>query len=272
MLEFTYDPVPDLDAYLARINYKGSRELTRENLNELVRCHQMSVPFESLDCSIYKKPISLEIPHLYEKVVEHHRGGYCFELNGLFVSLLRSFGFDAVSVFCRLMGWGAIGPCMHRGCMIRLDGKRYFCDVGFGGAMAPFAVEFSSEPQTFYGETYWIEEGQEGWMDLKRLRHNGLGDEGAYTDEEVEVAYFAPMAFPGCDFNALNGITSAPNSGFSTRVWVAMRTEDGYMNFMGDKLTIVKDRVKTEEIIPEEDTAKVLKEKFGLEPCEYVNP
>lgn len=273
MMEFTYDPVPDLDAYLARIGYTGSRELTRENLNALVYAHQLAVPFESLDCSIYQKPISLEIPHLFEKVVEHRRGGYCFELNGLFVSLLRTFGFDAVSVMCRLVGMRpTLGPVMHRGCLIRLDGKQYFADVGFGGAMAPFAVELSPEHQTFYGETYWFEEGQEGWKNLKRLRHAGLGDGGEYNDEEAEVLYFAPIAFPGMDFNALNAITSAPTSGFSQRVWVTMRTADGYMNFMGSTLTTVKDRVRTDVEVPEEDVARVLKEKFNLEPCEYAIP
>ena len=270
-MEFEYPLVPDLDAYLERIGYKGSRELTRENLNELVHCHQMTVPFESLDCSIYHKPISLEIPHIYEKVVTNRRGGYCFELNGLFVSLLRTFGFDAVSVYCRLMGGRSVmGPCMHRGCWIKLDGKEYFADVGFGGAMAPFAVELSSEPQTFYGETYWIEEGQLGWKNLMRKRHNGLGDGGVADDAVAPVLYFAPMAFPGMDFNALNAQTSAPTSGFSSRIWVTMRTPNGYTAIMGNKLTVVENRVKTEVELTEEEIPGKIWELYGVKECEYT--
>lgn len=269
-MEFEYPLVPDLDAYLERIGYHGDRKLTRENLNELVHCHQLTVPFESLDCSVYHKPISLEIPHLYEKVVTHRRGGYCFELNGIFVSLLRSFGFDAVSVYCRLMGGRPVmGPCMHRGCWIKLDGKEYFADVGFGGAMAPFAVELSPEKQTFYGETYWIEEGQLGWKNLMRQRHNGLGDGGIADDAVAPVLYFAPMAFPGMDFNALNAQTSGPNGTFTRFVWATMRTPNGYTAIMGNKLTVVENRVKTEtELTPEEVTAKLL-ELYNIREVEY---
>jgi len=271
MLEFTYDNVPDLDGYLDRIGYHSSRELTRDNLNELVRRHQMSVPFESLDCSIYKKTVTLDIPHLFEKVVTNRRGGYCFELNGIFVAMLRTFGFDAVSVMCRLVGnRPALGPVMHRGCLIRLDGKKYFADVGFGGAMAPFAVEVSEQKQTVFDETYWIEDGQEGWLNLMRLKHNGIGDEGIVEDTVVPVLYFAPIAFPDYDFNAINALTSAPESNFSNRVWVTMRTESGYISLMNTTLTVVENRIKTVTELTENEIPQKLWDLFGLRECEYT--
>ena len=116
MAEFIYEPLPDLEAYLARIGYTGSRELSRENLNELVYCHQCSVPFENLSCCDYGEPVVMDIPSLYDKVVTRHRGGYCFELNGIFAALLRAFGFDAYSVMCRLARSDEIRPVMHRRC------------------------------------------------------------------------------------------------------------------------------------------------------------
>ncbi len=40
------------------------------------------VPFENLDIH-RNKPILLDIPHLYEKIVRHRRGGFCFEVAGV---------------------------------------------------------------------------------------------------------------------------------------------------------------------------------------------
>ena len=271
MPEFVYDPVPDLDAYLARINYPGTRELTRENLNALVLAHQLAVPFEGLDLSLYHKPVTLDTAHLFEKVVRHGRGGYCYELNGLFVSLLRSFGFDAVSVMCRLInGRDTIGPVSHRGCLVRLDGKRYFCDVGYGGAMAPFAIEISPEHQAFRGETFWAEEGQEGWIRILRMKRNGIGDSAEDGGRVIESLYFAPIAFANCDFNAPNAQSSAPTSGFSRRVWVTMRTENGYKSLIADEFTVVENGEKTVRQITEEELAPILEEHFRLHECEYA--
>ena len=36
-----------MEAYLSRINYTGSRELTGETLDAVIRAHIMSVPFEN---------------------------------------------------------------------------------------------------------------------------------------------------------------------------------------------------------------------------------
>ena len=202
MAEFIYEPLPDLEAYLARIGYTGSRELSRENLNELVYCHQCSVPFENLSCCDYGEPVVMDIPSLYDKVVTRHRGGYCFELNGIFAALLRAFGFDAYSVMCRLARSDEIRPVMHRGVVIRLDGKHYFCDVGYGGAMAPFAIELSPKRQTFHGETYWIDEAPDGWYRVSRRRGagNAIGEDNTAEPEDVVVVFFLLAAFMDADF------------------------------------------------------------------------
>lgn len=85
----------DVSAYLRRINYHGSLAPAAQTLRELHRAHMLSVPFENL--SIHERqPIVLNDEALFAKVVEHRRGGFCYELNGLFAALLRAIGFDAV--------------------------------------------------------------------------------------------------------------------------------------------------------------------------------
>jgi N-hydroxyarylamine O-acetyltransferase len=37
----------------------------------------------------------LDTDALFDKIVRRRRGGFCYELNGLFAALLRELGFDA---------------------------------------------------------------------------------------------------------------------------------------------------------------------------------
>ena len=78
----------DVPSYLKRIDYRGSLELTVEVLNELQYAHLLSVPFENLDIHL-GHPILLKEAKLFEKLVTQRRGGFCYELNGLFTALLQ---------------------------------------------------------------------------------------------------------------------------------------------------------------------------------------
>ena len=70
-------PIPSVDTYLERIGAPApTAGPSLEYLDELIRLHQCSVPFENLDIYDYHRPIRLEIPALYEKIVLRRRGGY----------------------------------------------------------------------------------------------------------------------------------------------------------------------------------------------------
>ena len=72
----------DIELYLRRIGYCGSREPTTETLKQLHRAHMLAVPFENLDI-LLGHPINLSLASFYDKIVQHRRGGFCYELNGL---------------------------------------------------------------------------------------------------------------------------------------------------------------------------------------------
>ena len=76
-----------LDAYLDRIVYKGPRAPTAETLHTLHRQHMLTVPFENLDISLGRK-IVLDPERFFDKIASSNRGGFCYELNGAFASLL----------------------------------------------------------------------------------------------------------------------------------------------------------------------------------------
>jgi N-hydroxyarylamine O-acetyltransferase len=73
----------NIEAYLKRIHYDGSRIPTLANLLELHRTHLLNVPFENLDIHL-GRPIVLDEEKIIHKIVERRRGGFCYELNGAF--------------------------------------------------------------------------------------------------------------------------------------------------------------------------------------------
>ena len=267
MYELNYRALPDAEAYLSRMSYTGSRKVCLETLNELIYTHQCRVPFEDLDCSDYGIPVSLDVEHLYEKVVKNRRGGYCFELNGIFLTLLRALGFEAWSVMARVAaGFTELRPVKHRGILVRLDGKLYYCDVGLGGAMPPFAVELTDRRQTERGETYWVETLQdEGWFLLRRLSGTGLSDDCTVQGEERNVVIFSTLPMLAEDFEAYSYQCWAfPDSRFVTRRMVNLRTEDGFISIANNELTVCKNRQFTVTPFTDAELPAILKERFGI--------
>jgi N-hydroxyarylamine O-acetyltransferase len=122
----------DIDAYLRRIGYQGSRAPSAETLRQLQLAHLRAVPFENL--SIHSaEPIVLRNDALFEKVVTRRRGGFCYELNGLFAALLRALGFEVEMLAAGVADQsGRFGPNFdHMTLLVKLD-ERWIADVGFG--------------------------------------------------------------------------------------------------------------------------------------------
>jgi N-hydroxyarylamine O-acetyltransferase len=106
---------------------------TLELLAALQLAHLTHVPFENLHV-FHARGVRTDLEWSFPKVVEQARGGWCFELNGCFGALLRAVGFDLDYISCQVwdasIGWG---PALdHLGLVVRLDGERWFVDVGFG--------------------------------------------------------------------------------------------------------------------------------------------
>lgn len=122
----------DIHAYLDRINYQGPLAPTAETLRQLHLAHLLTVPFENL--SIHAgEPIALEDESLFQKIVTRHRGGFCYELNGLFAALLRALGFEVAMLSAQVANpEGTFSQDFdHMTLMITLA-ERWLGDVGFG--------------------------------------------------------------------------------------------------------------------------------------------
>jgi N-hydroxyarylamine O-acetyltransferase len=126
----------NIATYLKRIGYSGSLVPDAETLRALHLAHLQAVPFENLDIHL-RRPISLDPERLFQKIVIERRGGFCYELNGLFAALLRALGFRVTYLSASdAHADGGYGPPFdHLALLVAAPGDsqpRWLADVGWG--------------------------------------------------------------------------------------------------------------------------------------------
>jgi len=91
----------------------------------------LAVPFENLDIHLGSRLV-LDREANYEKIVGRRRGGWCFELNGLFAGLLEALGFEVTLLGSRVHGTDWVSQDLAH-LLLRVDlDQPYVVDVGFG--------------------------------------------------------------------------------------------------------------------------------------------
>jgi N-hydroxyarylamine O-acetyltransferase len=126
----------DVDAYLHRIGARRPAEPDAAGLAELHAAHLRTVPFENLD--IYRGvPISLELRDVFDKIVRRHRGGYCYESNGLFAWVLGELGYRVSLLSARVVeSDGRPGADFeHLRLSVEASGRLWLADVGNGSGL-----------------------------------------------------------------------------------------------------------------------------------------
>jgi N-hydroxyarylamine O-acetyltransferase len=134
--------VHQLDRYFARIGYRGPRDATLATLRALHRAHLLAIPYENLDIHL-GVPLTLDAEAMFTKLVDERRGGWCYEMNGVFGRVLETLGFDvrylSGAVGRAAHGWRAQGN--HLVLLVGLD-RPWIADVGFGdGFLTPLPLE-----------------------------------------------------------------------------------------------------------------------------------
>ncbi len=168
----------DLDVYLRRIGYSGSREPIAETLRGLHHAHFYAIPFENLDV-VLKRPIRLDPASLQRKLVADRRGGYCFESNALFMYALQELGFTVMPLAARVLyerSDAALPPRSHMLLMVDLDDGLTLADVAFGGQTPPqpLTLAVNVEQPTSH-EPYRLRRTEDGELDLQALMNGQWG-------------------------------------------------------------------------------------------------
>lgn len=247
----------DVSAYLQRINYHGSTAPTVDTLRALHRAHLLTVPFENLDVH-RNKPIVLEEAALFEKIVVHRRGGYCYELNGLLASVLRALGFDVTLFSSNVIHDGIPAEIDHLTLLIQLD-DRYIVDVGFGdSSRLPLRLEEGGE-QYGAGQRYRFTQADGRWILWSGAENNGWYDEYSFD------ATMTPLTLPDFE-NANRYYQTAPESWFVQGRICSRATDDGRISLTGDSLIVTRNGQREEMPIEDEQAfVQALKRHFGIQ-------
>jgi len=121
----------NLDAYLDRVNFSGDLSVSPDTLARLYQAQFYTIPFENFDI-LLGRGINLDPEAVFNKLVHKKRGGYCFELNGLFLQALRALGFRARALLARVHLTGRPSGRGHQLELISIDDRDWLADVGFG--------------------------------------------------------------------------------------------------------------------------------------------
>jgi N-hydroxyarylamine O-acetyltransferase len=251
----------DLDAYFARIGYRGPRTPTLDVLHALTAAHTQAIPFENLDV-LLGRPIELEVPSLFRKLVIERRGGYCFEQNGLFLHVLGELGFDAkpLSARVRLQRPRDYLPARtHVFLRVAIAGETWLTDVGVGGASLTAAIRFDPDA----GEQATPHEAR------RLVREDGVSfHQIRYGTEWNDVYEYTSEEMPFIDRTVANWYTSMhPTSHFRDRLIAARALPDGRRMALVNREFTIRERDGTPTTRPV-DTADellaILDESFGL--------
>lgn len=130
-----------LDDYLTRIGFQGVLAADENCLAELMRCQLFSIPFENIDVQAYKQ-VSLKPEDIVNKIIYSNRGGYCYEVNGIFCMALAAIGFKYQLYGARPMFYPSLRPKTHVVVVVDINNEKYLCDLGFGsfGIRSPLSL------------------------------------------------------------------------------------------------------------------------------------
>ncbi|MFL6123503.1 arylamine N-acetyltransferase family protein [Actinophytocola sp.] len=238
--------------YLDRIGATRPAGPSVAALRELHRRHVEAVPFENLSIHL-GEPILLVAEALTDKIVRRGRGGFCYELNGLFAALLSALGFDvrllAASVFRED---GTLTPAFdHLALLVELD-ERYLVDVGFGThSVYPLHRDWP-EAQEDPAGTFLVVDAPNGDVDV-------LMDGVAQYRAEPRPRRLTDFARP-CWWHA-----NSPESHFRDVARCSRRTPDGRVTIVGDRLLETVGDQRTETALDTDAELLAAYEKhFGL--------
>lgn len=246
----------DVTTYLNRIDYDGPLTPDADTLRALQVAHLYTVPFENL--SIYlDEPIVLDVEALFEKVVTRRRGGFCYELNGLFATLLQALGFRVDMFSARVRGSDKeYGPAFDHLTLLVSLSERWLVDVGFGDSfLEPLRLDVREvQPQ---GERcYRILD------DKAELVLESKGREGEWTPQyrfgttAYHLADFAEM----CRYHQ-----SSPESHFTENTVCTMATPGGRVTISGMRFITTTGGERIERELPDKPNySTTLREQFNI--------
>ncbi len=251
-----------LSAYFARIGlcYEDYRHrpLHGRLLWELSMAHSITIPFENLDI-LEGRLLSLDSEDLYDKIITRHRGGNCFELNGLCGVFLRSLGFGVSDYFSRFFrdAGDSIPMRRHRLLKVEAEDGTFLWDIGIGQRSPRYPLRLvEGLVQRQCGETYrFVKEPFYGWVLYDFYKGNWERILSFTEEPQADVDFVTACVW--CELH--------PASPFNKQNMISIKTEDGRKSLDGNTFKIFQgEALVSLRELKEEEVPACLQEQFGL--------
>lgn len=248
----------NLSAYLHRIQADApppAMPIDMDYISYLMRQQLFNVAFENIDVQ-QGKGISLEPADIYQKIVTQLRGGYCYEVNGLFAQALDALGVSYQFVAARPMFYPVLRPKTHMALVVHCAEQDYLCDLGFGsyGVRAPIGLRDLNTPITQDFDQFLLRctDGEyllQAWVD------GGWANQYAFNLSPQEWIDFAPA-------NYLN--STHPAAIFVQKLLIIQHHPAGRTILLGNVLKKITQETVSSEEIAADNLAAIVQEYFGL--------
>ncbi len=247
-----------LNKYLSRIKYNKKLSADLDTLIELQKCHLLSIPFENLDIHT-GTPITIDVEKFYKKIVDDKRGGFCYELNGLFNELLKVIGFKTFLVSVRVFDTTEkMGDEFdHLAIIVPIDNEKWLTDVGFGEfAFSPIKIITGIEQKDERG-IFRINQFDEEYLVVQKQIPGGWKNEYLFSLKPRNISEFSEK----CYYHQ-----TSPDSHFTQKKLCSIPTRNGRITLTDKCLKITNNEsVEEIEIKNEKHFYKLLKECFDVE-------
>jgi N-hydroxyarylamine O-acetyltransferase len=245
-----------LDAYCERIGFSSELGQDLNTVSSLMRQQLFTVPFENLDVQAGKL-VSLVPEEIVDKIIRHRRGGYCYEVNGLFAMALDALGIAYQFIACRPMIYPMLRPRTHMALIAQIEDESWLCDLGFGsyGIRAPLCLADTGKE---------IRQGNDSFM-LERPTDQDYLLKAQVDDEWANQYSFDLWPQQWVDFTPANYLNSThPEALFVQKLVVLKQHSNGRTTLLGDRLKHVNGDQSQVRMLREEEISDVLRETFGL--------
>jgi len=247
-----------IEQYLKRLNLHLEHPYLLPSMATLMALHQahmQNVPFENLDIHLDNK-ITLSLPLLFEKIVINKRGGFCYELNYLFASLLTAFGFKVSLLSAQVFDGDVPGREFdHLLLLVEYDGCLFISDVGFGDSFIS-PIELDSEPAEQLGYLYKATYKKEKYI----LYRKKIGEKWlpqyifSLTPHKIEA--FNEM----CEFQQ-----TSSESSFTQKSVCSIATKSGRLTISNGKFIETTNGIRSEKsIASSKHYQQILQQNFAM--------
>ena len=246
----------DVRAYLDRVGYHGPIEPTADTLRALHRQHMLNVPFENLDIGLWRK-IALDPECFVEKIVHRRRGGFCYELNGAFATLLVALGFRVTLLSARVANDQGVASKEFDHLALQIDLEdRLLADVGFGeNFLEPLRLISRMEQQDVTGSFRFVNAGDR-WRLERRQPDASWRLQYDFSSQPRQLSEFAGR----CRYHQ-----TSPDSHFTRNRVCSLATPHGRITLSGMRLISTSNGRKEEQVLASKaNWHAALRDHFGI--------